>query len=85
MVEQTLPFNTSRFRFTVLSSFSFLILLILLIFLIFRSFFIPLIFLVFLIFLLLFSLLLSRGFPPRMHIKLPWGHLSVVGGLAEGN
>ena len=32
-----------------------------------------------------FSLLLSRGLPPRMHIKLPWGHLSMAGGLAEGN
>ena len=57
----------------------FLILLILFIFLIF------LILLIFLIFLLLFCLLLSRGFRPRMHIKLPWGHLSVVGGFAEGN
>ena len=31
------------------------------------------------------SLLLSRGLPPRMHIKLPWGHLSMAGGLAECN
>jgi hypothetical protein len=29
--------------------------------------------------------LLSRGVPPRMHIKLPWGDLSMAGGLAEGN
>ena len=27
----------------------------------------------------------SRGLPPRVHIKLPWGHLSMAGGLAEGN
>ena len=32
-----------------------------------------------------FSLLLSRRLPPRMHIKLPWGHLSMAAGLAEGN
>ena len=32
-----------------------------------------------------FSLLLSRGLPPRMRIKLPWCHLSMAGGLAEGN
>ena len=32
-----------------------------------------------------FSLLLSHGLPPRMHIKLPWGHLSMASGLAEGN
>ena len=61
------PCYTSRFRFTALSSSSFLILLL-----------IP-------IFLLLLFLLLSRGLPPRMHIKLPWGHLSLAGGLAEGN
>ena len=27
----------------------------------------------------------SRELPPRLHIKLPWGHLSMAGGLAEGN
>ena len=32
-----------------------------------------------------FSLLRSCGLPPRMHIKLPWGHLSMAGGLAGGN
>ena len=38
------------------------------------------------IFLLLLFLLLSRGLPSRMHIKLPWGDLSMAGGgLAEGN
>ena len=45
-------------------------------------------FLFFLFFLFLFfsfSLLVSRGLPPRMHIKLPWGHLSMAVGLAEGN
>ena len=26
----------------------------------------------------------SRRRPPRVHIKLPWGHLSMAGGLAEG-
>ena len=61
------PCYTSRFRFTALSSSSFLILLL-----------IP-------IFLLLLFLLLSRGLPPRMHIKLPWGDLYVADGLAEGN
>ena len=35
--------------------------------------------------LLLLSLLISHGPPPRVRIKLPWGHLSMVGGLAEGN
>ena len=28
---------------------------------------------------------LVYGQPPRVHIKLPWGHLSMAGGLAEGN
>ena len=28
---------------------------------------------------------LVYGQPPRVHIKLPWGHLSVAGGLAEGS
>ena len=27
----------------------------------------------------------SRGLPPRVRIKLPWGHVSMAGGLAEGN
>ena len=28
---------------------------------------------------------LAGGLPPRMRIKLPWDHLSMAGGLAEGN
>ena len=27
----------------------------------------------------------SLRLPPRVHIKLPWGHLSMAGGLAAGN
>ena len=26
-----------------------------------------------------------RWIPPRVHIKLPWRHLSMAGGLAKGN
>ena len=37
------------------------------------------------LFFFFFSLLLSRRLPPRTHITLPWGHLSMAGGLAEGN
>ena len=53
----------------------------------FLFFLLFLLFLFFLFFLFFFSFfsLLSRGLPPRMHIKLPWGHLSMAGGLAEGN
>jgi len=28
---------------------------------------------------------LGYGQPPRVHIKIPWGHHSMAGGLAEGN
>jgi len=52
----------------------------------FLFFFLFVLFFFFFLFLLsFFSLLLSRGLPPRMHIKLPWGHLSMAGGLAAGN